>query len=236
LIAVNIQEDIMYKIISTMALALLSALAMPLAHTEDVAPDMLLKGITLEVIAIIRQDKEIQAGNPAKVANLVETKILPLFDFPRMTQLAVARNWRLATPEQQKTLTSEFKTLLVRTYSTALSSYSDQTIEFKRMRANAGDTEVTVKSVIKQAGAESLSMDYDMEKVAAGWQVYDIKVDGVSLITTYRETFASRVHESGVDGLIKSLADKNRQGDGRRTQPTGQLYFQIFARSILQSS
>jgi phospholipid transport system substrate-binding protein len=235
LIAVNILENNMYKIISTVVIALMSAFAVPLAHAEDVAPDMLLKGVTDEVIAIIRQDKEIQAGNPAKVANLVETKILPLFDFTRMTQLAVARNWRLATPEQQKTLTTEFKTLLVRTYSTALSSYGDQNIEFKRLRTTAGDTEVTVRSVVKQPGAESLSMDYDMEKVASGWKVYDIKVGGVSLITTYRETFASRVHESGMDGLIKSLADKNRQGDSHRSQPTGSLYFQIFARSILQS-
>ena len=205
----------MQTIMFRSALVLIAVLAAPLALAQDVAPDVLLKEVTLEVLAGIRQDPDIQAGNPAKVAALVESRILPLFDFPRMTQIAVARNWRLATPEQQQTLIAEFKTLLVRTYSTALSSYRDQVIEFKRLRAASGDTEVTVKTVIKQAGKESLTMDYDMEKRASGWQVYDIKIEGVSLITTYRETFAGKVREGGVDGLIKSLADKNRQGDAR---------------------
>ena len=135
---------------------------------------------------IIKQDKDIQAGNQAKLADLVETRILPFFDFNRMTQIAVARNWRLATPEQQTLLT-----------------------------AAPGDTEVTVKSEMKQPGTVPLTMDYDMEKLAAGWKVYDIKIDGISLVTTYRETFAGKVREGGVDGLIKPLADKNRQGDAR---------------------
>jgi len=205
----------MRKIVLKSALVLISALAAPLPLAQDVAPDVLLKAVTLEVIAIIRQDKDIQAGNPAKVADLVETRILPLFDFTRITQIAVARNWRLATPEQQKALTTEFKTLLVRTYSTALSSYRDQAIEFKRLRAASGDTEVTVKSVIRQPGTVPLTMDYDMEKTTAGWKVYDVKIEGVSLITTYRETFAGIVRGGGVEGLIKSLSGKNRQGDDR---------------------
>ena len=138
----------MQKIVFKFALVLIAALAAPFSFAQDAAPDVLLKTVTLEVIAIIRQDKDIQAGNPAKVADLVETRILPLFDFSRMTQIAVARNWRLATPEQQKALTTQFRTLLVRTYSIALSSYRDQVIEFKPLRAAAGDTEVTVKSVI----------------------------------------------------------------------------------------
>jgi phospholipid transport system substrate-binding protein len=211
----NVKGNDMQKIMFKSVLALIAALAAPFSFAEDVAPDVLLKAVTLEVIAIIRQDKDIQAGNPAKVAEVVETKILPLFDFTRMTQLAVARNWRVATPEQQKALTAEFKTVLVRTYSTALSNYRDQAIEFKALRATPGDTEVTVKSVVKQAGADSLTMDYTMEKIAAGWKVFDIKVDGISLITTYRESFADKVRISGVDGLIKSLADKNRQRDAR---------------------
>ena len=207
----------MRKIVLKSALVLISALAAPLPLAQDVAPDVLLKAVTLEVIAIIKQDKDIQiqAGNPAKVADLVETRILPLFDFTRITQIAVARNWRLATPEQQKALTTEFKTLLVRTYSTALSSYRDQAIEFKRLRAASGDTEVTVKSVIRQPGTVPLTMDYDMEKTTAGWKVYDVKIEGVSLITTYRETFAGIVRGGGVEGLIKSLSEKNRQGDDR---------------------
>lgn len=200
----------------------LLALAAPPAFAQDEAPDALVKAVTFDVLAIIRQDKDIRAGNPAKIADLVESRVLPLFDFARMTQIAVARNWHLATPGQQKTLTAEFKTLLVRTYSTALSSYRDQVVDFRPLRAAPADTEVTVRSVIKQPGTAPLGMDYDMEKTAAGWKVFDVKVEGVSLITTYREVFASKVRESGVDGLIKLLSDKNREVDDRnRGRQTG---------------
>ena len=225
----------MQKNILKSMLLLISALAAPFSLAQDVAPDALLKAVTLDVIAIIKQDKDIQSGNPAKVAELVETRILPLFDFSRMTQIAMARNWRLATPEQQSALIAEFRTLLVRTYSTALSSYRNQVIDFKRLRAGPADTEVIVKSVIKQAGTEPLTMDYDMEKLAAGWKVYDIKIDGVSLITTYRETFAGEIREGGVDRLIKSLSDKNRHGDARiRSHQTENFYFRAFVQSVLQ--
>ena len=202
----------MQKIVLKSALVLISALAAPFSLAQAVAPDVLLNAVTSEVIAIIRQDKDIQAGDPAKVADLVETRILPLFDFTRMTRIAVARNWRLATPEQQKALTLEFKTLLVRTYSTALSSYRDQVIEYKPLRVAPDATEVTVKSDVQQSGAERLTIDYDMEKTPAGWKVYDIKIAGVSLVTTYRGTFAGKVRDGGIEGLIKSLSDKNRQG------------------------
>src|SRR4029077_18113152 len=134
------------------------------------------------------------------------------FDFARMTQTAMGRNWRLATPEQQKALTLEFKTLLVRTYSTALSRYRDQVIEYKPLRAAPDATEVTVKSDVKQSSRERTTIDYDMAKTPAGWKVYDIKIAGVSLVTTYRDTFAGRVRDGGIEGLIKSLSDKNRQG------------------------
>jgi phospholipid transport system substrate-binding protein len=225
----------MHKIELNFALALIAALAAPPSLAQDTAPDVLLKSVTVEVIAIIRQDKDIQAGNPVKVAAVVETKILPLFDFTRMTQLAVARNWRMATSEQKKTLTTEFKTLLVRTYSTALSSYRDQVIDFKPLRAATGDTEVMVKSVMKQPGTEPLTMDYAMEKFAAGWKVYDIKIDGISLITTYRDSFAGKVREGGVEGLIKSLTDKNRQGGVRfQSHQTENSYFPAILRCILQ--
>src|SRR5258706_6163763 len=225
----------MYNITIKFSLALLLAVAAPVAVAQVSAPDVLLKGVTADVIAIIRQDKDIQAGVPAKVAEVVETRILPLFDFARMTQLAVARNWNAATPEQQKSLTIEFRTLLVRTYSTALSNYRDQGIDFKPLRSAPGDTEVTVKSVVKQAGTDALSMDYDMEKRADGWKVYDIKIDGISLITTYRETFANKVREGGVEGLIKSLADKNRQGDARvRVHHTENSHFPALVRFLLQ--
>lgn len=202
----------MQESVTKSVLLLLLALATPLSPAQDVAPDVLLKAVTLEVLAIIREDKDIQAGDPAKVAELVETRVLPHFDFARMTQLAVGRNWRLATPEQQQAITLEFKTLLVRTYSTALSGYRDQVIEYMPLRAASDATEVTVKSEVRQPGAQRMTIDYEMEKTAARWKVYDIKVAGVSLVTTYRGTFASIVRDGGIEGLIKSLSDKNRQG------------------------
>ena len=215
----------MKKTLLKSALALITALSVPASFAQDPAPDLLLKTVTLEVIALVLHDKDIKGGNPAMVADLVETKILPLFDFPRMTQNAAARSWLAASPQQQKALTAEFRTLLVRTYSTALSSYHDQIIEFKPLRGAAGDREVTVRSVIRQSGAAPMSMDYEMEKLPQGWKVYDIKLDGVSLITTYRDTFADTVRDSGMDGLIKLLADKNRLGDARfRSHKTGDLF------------
>jgi len=196
-----------------------AALFIPIAQAQDLAPDVLVKTITEEVVAILKQDKDIQAGDPKKVAELLETKVVPHFNFTRMTRIAMARNWRSASPEQQKELTGEFKTLLVRTYSTAISSYRDQKIDYRPLRAKPEDTEVTVKSEVKQSGSsQPVSIDYEMEKTPNGWKVYDVKVGGVSLVTTYRDTFASEVKDRGVDGLIKSLSAKNRQGQGERAK------------------
>ena len=181
--------------------------------TTAVAPDVLLKAVTLEVIAILGQDKDFQAGNPMKVADLVETRILPHFDFARMAQIAVARNWRLATPGQKKALTAEYKALLARTYTTVLSSYRDQVIEYKPLRAAPGATEVTVRSTVKQPGAERTTIDYDMERTAGGWKVYDIKIAGISLNSTYQPAFGRIIRDGGVDGLIESLSARNRQAD-----------------------
>jgi phospholipid transport system substrate-binding protein len=179
------------------------------------APDQLVRNITQEVISVVRQDKDIQSGNTRKISELVDSKVLPHFNFQRMTQLAVAVNWRKASPEQQKALTQEFRTLLVRTYSSALSSYRDQAIEVKPLRARPEDTEVTVRSEVKQRGAQAVTIDYDMEKTAGGWKVFDVKVGGVSLITTYKEEFSNQVRDAGLDGLIKTLAGKNRQAESR---------------------
>jgi len=191
-----------------------AALFIPIAQAQVLAPDVLVKTITEEVVAILKQDKDIQAGDPKKVADLIDTKVVPHFNFTRMTRIAMARNWRSASPEQQKELTGEFKTLLVRTYSTAISNYRDQKIDYRPLRAKPEDTEVTVKSEVKQSGSsQPVSIDYEMEKTPNGWKVYDVKVGGVSLVTTYRDTFASEVRDHGVDGLIKSLAAKNRQGE-----------------------
>jgi phospholipid transport system substrate-binding protein len=172
---------------------------------------VLVKGVTQDVIAIVKQDKDIQSGNTKKTIALVEQKVLPHFNFTRMTALAMGINWRKATPDQQQMLIDQFRTLLVRTYSTALTSYRNQAIDFKPLRAQPADTDVTVRSEVRQSGAEAVTIDYSMEKTPSGWKVYDVVVGGVSLVTTYRETFANEVRNAGVDGLIKTLSDKNRQ-------------------------
>ena len=200
----------MRNLVLKSSLVLAAALAAPLSFARDQAPDTLLNGVTADVMSFLKHDRDVQACGAVNVAERIETRVLPLFDFPRMTQIALARSWRLASPAQQAVLTEEFKTLLVRTYSVALSSYRDRVIEFKRMRMTPGDTEVKVKSEAVQAGRERMAIDYDMEKTPAGWKVYDIKVGGVSLVTRYRETFADVVRDAGVDGLIELLADKNR--------------------------
>jgi phospholipid transport system substrate-binding protein len=192
------------------ALPLLAALALPLASAQELAPDVLVKSVTAEVIAAIRQDKGIQAGDARKIADLVEVKIVPHFDFRRATQIAMGANWRRATPEQQEQLTHEFRTLLVRTYSIALASYRDQVIETRPLRARPGDAEVTVRSRVRQAGAEPIVIEYDMEKTGSGWKVFDIRVAGISLVFTYRSTFAEEVRNHGIEGLISLLANKNR--------------------------
>lgn len=209
----------MRKIRMNPVLLLALALAAPVSQALETEPNVLLQSATVEVIAAMKKEREINGGQQKQVANLIEAKVLPLLDFPRMTQIAVARNWRLATAEQQAALTSEFRTLLVRTYSSALSSYRDQVIEFRSMHAAPADTEVTVKSVVKQPGSEPIPMDYDMEKTPEGWKVYDIKVAGISLVTTYRESFSAKIRDQGVDGLIKALRDKNRQSESRTAGP-----------------
>jgi phospholipid transport system substrate-binding protein len=201
----------MRNVLLKCALFLTVVLVTPFSFAHDETPDAILNAVTVEVMSILKQDSETAESMRTKVADLVEAKILPLFDFPRMTRIAMARNWRLASAEQQAILIEEFKTLLVRTYPVAQTIYRDGVIEFKRMRMSAGDTEARVKSEVKQPGRAGMSIDYDMEMTPAGWKVCDIKVGGVSLIATYRETFADAVRDEGVDGLIKSLSDKNRQ-------------------------
>jgi phospholipid transport system substrate-binding protein len=197
---------------SLCALALCAAASF--AAAQDSAPDVLVRSITQDVLGVLKQNGD-QAADPKRIANIIETKVLPHFELTRMTQLAMGRNWRRATPEQQKVITAEFMTLLVRTYSTALATYRDQIIDIKPLRAPPDATEVTVKSNVKKSGAQAIAIDYDLGKTAAGWKVYDVKVGGVSLVTTYRDTFASEVRDNGIDGLIKSLATKNRQSDSR---------------------
>ena len=176
----------------------------------DLAPDVLARNITDEVLQVLRADKDIQSGNMKKAIALVETKVLPHFDFTRMTQLAMGRNWRDTTPEQKKALTQEFRDLLVRTYTVALTQYRNQTVDYKPLKLNPGETEVVVRSQINNPGAAPIAVDYAMSKAPNGWKVFDIAVENVSLVQNYRTTFNTEVQKSGVDGLIKVLADRNK--------------------------
>ncbi|MBI3524464.1 MAG: ABC transporter substrate-binding protein [Betaproteobacteria bacterium] len=194
---------------------LLPAAAGAQAALSNLAPDALIKQVTSEVLEVVRKDKDIQSGDRQKVIDLVEAKVLPNFDFSRMTQLAMARDWRAATPSQQKAMTDAFRTLLVRTYSKALTEYKNQVIEFKPFALKAGETEVKVRTQVIQSGAKPISLDYYLEKQAQGWKVVDIEVGGISLVTNYRDSFASEVKSGGVDGLIKSLQAKNRDAEAK---------------------
>ena len=184
------------------------AAALPAAAQE--APDALVKRVSQEVLQIIKNDPLVQAGNEARLREVIEVTLLPNFDFARMTALAMGRNWRAATPEQQKRLTDEFRTLLVRTYSGALNQYRNETIEYKPLRANPGDTEVTVRTAVIKPAGSPVQIDYSMEKKADGWKAYDVIVGGVSLVTNYRDEFNEQIKAGGIDGLLKTLADKNK--------------------------
>ncbi len=191
------------------AMALL-ALAGAARAQQITPPDVLVKNVTLEVVDIIVKDKEIQAGDRKKVIALIETKVLPHFNFDAMTASAVGRNWEKANAEQKARLTEEFKTLLVRTYASSLAAYSGQKFEFRPLRAKATDTDVTVNVRILQSGAQPVQIDYDMEKRPTGWKVWDVRVGGISLVANYRTEFDNQVREVGIEGLLKTLHAKNR--------------------------
>lgn len=189
-------------------------LASGVAFAQEDSPDGMIKKVTDDVLTIVRQDKDIQSGNTKKAIELVEVKVLPNFNFQRMTSLAMGRDWSKANPDQKKRLTEEFKTLLVRTYSNALTSYRDQTVRYKPTKMQAGDAEVVVKTEIVQPGNKAIQLDYSVEKQEGnGWKVYDVVVAGVSLVSNYRDTFNQEVRANGVDGLIQMLANKNKQNE-----------------------
>ncbi|MBU1426966.1 MAG: ABC transporter substrate-binding protein [Gammaproteobacteria bacterium] len=174
-------------------------------------PDVLIKDTVRDVLEIVRNDKDLRAGDQKKLLELVDAKVLPHFNFERMTKLAVGRAWRTATPEQKQALITEFRTLLVRTYTKAFTSYRDQIVEVKPLKLDLSMTEVTVKTAIVKPGSQQpILVDYDMEKMPDGWKVYDLIVEGVSLVTSYRGTFADQVQQVGIDGLIKTLTDMNK--------------------------
>jgi len=194
----------MLRILATLLVA-----CVPMLALAQEAPDALVKRTTDEVLAIIKSDKDVQGGNTAKVVELAEEKVLPHFDFARMTRLAVGRNWSKATPAQQEALTREFRMLLVRTYSNSLSQYRNQKIEVKPLKASPGDKDVTVRTAVIQQGGPPIPIDYAMEKEGSGWKVYDVVIDGASLVTTYRGSFNDQIQRGGIDSLVKTLQERN---------------------------
>ncbi|MFZ3040955.1 MAG: ABC transporter substrate-binding protein [Thiobacillus sp.] len=193
-------------------LALLLGFNTPAVLAADTPPDVLARTTTQEVITILKQDKDLQRGDLTRVHQLVEAKILPNFDFNRMTQLTLGRHWSRANAKQKQELVTEFRNLLVRTYSSSLTAFTDQTIDFKPFAMKPDDTDVTVRSEIRQPGGQPIPINYSFYKTAFGWKVYDVTIDGVSLITNYRSSFASTIRQSGIDGLIKTLANQSARG------------------------
>jgi len=185
------------------------------------APDVLVKQVTEEVLDIIRKDKDIQNGSAKKVIELVDAKVIPHFNFKHMTALAVGKDWRKASPQQQEQLAVEFKTLLVRTYSNALTGYKNQKVLYKPFKMNAGDVDVLVRTEVQQPGNKPVQLDYSLEKLDAGWKVYDVSVAGISLVTNYREQFGQEVRNGGIDGLIKAIATKNKSLEGNLAKADG---------------
>jgi phospholipid transport system substrate-binding protein len=201
-------------------LAVVAATAMllsaSLAFAEDVAPDELIRKSTTEVLALLKADKELAAGDIAKVEKMANEKILPYFNFSRMTQLAVGRAWREATDVQKTALINEFRRLLVRTYASSLSQFRNQTIDVRPLKLTPAETEVVVKTVVNQGGGTGVPLDYSMEKGKDGWKIFDVLIDGVSLVTNYRSSFATEIKNGGLDGLAKSLADRNAKNAAKK--------------------
>ncbi len=173
-------------------------------------PDALIKMVVTEVMATVKADPDIQKGNIPKIVDLVEKKIVPYTDMRRTTEMAMGPNWKKATPEQQSQLTMEFKNLLIRTYSGALSQLRDQTVQFKALRAAPDDKEVVVKTVVLGRG-DPVPLDYRLEKTANGWKVYDMNIMGVWLVEAYRNQFSNQISQNGIEGLVKFLQDRNKQ-------------------------
>jgi phospholipid transport system substrate-binding protein len=192
------------RILAGLAIAVASASVMAQA-----SPDALIKQVSTEVIDTIKADKSLQSGDVSKIITLVDTKVMPHVNFQRMTASAVGRNWRTATPEQQKRLQEEFKTLLVRTYAGALTQVKDQTVQLKPMRAAAEDTEVVVRTEVKGKG-DPIQLDYRLEKADSAWKIYDVNVLGVWLVEQYRNQFAQDINAGGIDALIAKLAERNK--------------------------
>lgn len=205
------------KILATVAVSAIAAFSFSgvNAFAQEAADEVIRKNVN-EVLAALKSDKDLQAGDAKKLEKLAEEKILPHFNLQRMTQLAVGRNWKDASDVQKTSLTDQFRTLLLRTYSSTLSQYRNQTIDVKPLKAAAADAEVVVKTAVIQSGGQPIPIDYSMEKTANGWKVFDVLIDGVSLVTNYRSSFNTEIKTNGVDGLIKSLTDRNAKNASKK--------------------
>jgi phospholipid transport system substrate-binding protein len=216
------------KIYFGVVVLLSTLLLAPTTWAVETSPDTLVNNTAQEVLTIIRQDKGIKSGKKARLLNLVEDKIIPHFDFSRMTRLAMGKNWSKAAPRQQQEIANQFRTLLVRTYYKALSVYSDHTIKVTPIKDIAGNTNVTVKTqAIQNNGHHPVSINYSMEKTSNGWKVYDITVGGISLVINYRGSFNSQIRRGGIEGLLKTLADKNRMLDAKDKKKSAALAKQL---------
>lgn len=190
-----------------------ATLLLPMAAAAQEAPNALIERLSTEVLEKIKGDKDIQSGNPKRVSEFVDTVVMPHVNFQRMTALVAGRHWRAATPEQQKALMAEFRTLLLRTYSGALSQVGNQQVRIKPFRGDANANEVIVRSEVVQPGREPAQLDYRLEKAADGWKIYDVNVLGVWLVETYRNQFGQEIAQKGFDGMLRDLAEKNRSFD-----------------------
>lgn len=191
-------------------LAVAAMMIAPLAMAETVAPDVLVKTTANDVLEIIKKDKDIQSGDMKKITALAEEKILPHFDFDAMSKSVLGKNWRDASKEQQTQFVAEFRTMLVRTYASALAKYRNQTIDYKPFRAQPGEARVTVKTQILQPGGPALPVDYVLKQTGDAWKVVDISIEGVSLVTNYRGQFSNELKQTDMNGLIQRIADKNK--------------------------
>lgn len=189
---------------------LVSSFAFLGAANAEVAPDVLVKQTADEVLTIIKNDKEIQAGNQRQLYSVVEAKILPNFDFDRVCRMVLGKNWKTATPDQQASFQKEFRTLLLRTYASALGKYKNQVIEYKPLHTEPDGKNASVKTQILQPGGPAVAVDYSLAKAENGWKVYDIVIEGVSLVTNYRSQFSNEIRQNGIDSLNKKLSDKNK--------------------------
>ena len=205
----------MKKLIFSIATALISCSVFAQNALDAATPDSLIKTIVTDVMASVKADPEIQKGNIPRVVELVEKKIVPYTDMRRTTQLAMGRNWSKATPEQQNQLIIEFKNLLIRTYSGALSQLRDQTVQYKPLRSSPSDTDVIVRTVVI-GKSDPIPLDYRLEKTNEGWRVYDVNIMGAWLIEAYRNQFTNQINQNGIDGLIKFLQERNAMLAGKK--------------------